>query len=80
MGNKILGAGEHTINIQGSVSRADGTTITGLTINDQELTDLTGYWPEGTTFAAGELFLFASTDKVTAITVGEDGSINAIRA
>ena len=83
LGNKILAAGAHTINIQGFVSRDATTTITAATINGvaHNAAALAAYWPEGTVFGVGELFLFAATDEVTAITVGgATGSITAIRA
>lgn len=79
MGNKILGVDTHDIRIRGFVAREDDTEVTGLTVGGDELTDLTDYWPEGTTFAAGELFLFAATTEVTSITIAA-GSVTAIRA
>ena len=82
MGNKVLGPGTHAIDIQGFESWHDATTITGATINGVVLNAAAlalTHFPSGQTFPNGKLFLFASTDEVTSITVGA-GLINAIRA
>jgi len=79
MGNKILAAGTHAIKIQGFIARVDDTTVTDLVVNGVTVSSPTDYWPSGTTFASGELFLFAATDLITSITVGA-GSVTVIRA
>lgn len=79
LGNKILAAGEHAIKLRGFVSRVDGTTITEVKV-DGVAEDLTKYWPNGTTFDKGELFLFPEDVNVNSITVGVAGSINIIRS
>lgn len=83
LGNKVLLAGTHNINIRGFESWDDETTITGATINGVEMdaTDLAeSHFPSGQKFGNGKLFLFASTDEVSSITVGTGGVINAIKA
>jgi hypothetical protein len=78
MGNKILGTGTHELKIIGFVAREDDTAISELTVNDEELEDLTDFWPESTTFKAGELFMFSDSLEVTSITI-DAGSVTAIR-
>lgn len=82
-GNRILAAGEHTINVAGFISRDDTTTITGATIKGVELDadglEDAGYFPEGTVFYKTELFMFPEGEEPTAITVGgATGSISVI--
>lgn len=79
LGNKILAAGEHAIKIRGFISRADGTAISNVLVNGQAAA-LTDFWPNGTTFAKGELFLFPEDLPVNGITVAAAGNIMVIRS
>lgn len=77
-GNKILAAGTHTVQLTGFVSKADATAITGMKVNGVALANMDAYWPAGTTFDKGELFLFPIDLVITEVTVAAAGAINAI--
>lgn len=76
-GDKVLAAGTHTVRINGFVSKADATSITGIKVDGVALANMDAYWPAGTTFDKGDMFLFPLSLNITEITVAAAGVITA---